>query len=256
MAEGTSTTPAVVRARDLTGWEVVDRAGEKVGSVSDVLLGRDGCVHFLDVESGFARKRHVLLPQHHLEWGPGKFIAGDWTKEQIAGLPPFDPDRKLDEPILAEMERAFPWAYAPHADEWLEPPAETRVVPLSEAKDFKLSSGAPDPRGWNVFGADGERLGTVSQLLVDPAALQVRYLDVDVLDDLFLLKDDRHVLIPLDRVDLKERGNDAWVQQLSAAEAARLPAYTGGAVRPAMERAVESAFEGEPVNEPGIPPGE
>ena len=51
---------------------------------------------------------------------------------------------------------------------------EARVVPLSEAKNFRLEKGAPDLRGWNVFGSDGERVGVVSQLLVDPTALKVR----------------------------------------------------------------------------------
>jgi sporulation protein YlmC with PRC-barrel domain len=144
------------------------------------------------------------------------------------------------------MERAFPWAYAGDAAEWRRPAADSRIVPLSQAKDFKLASGAPDLRGWNVFGADGERIGTVQQMLVDPAALQVRYLDVDVYPDLFLLKDDRHVLVPVERVDIKDRANDVWVTNLSAAEVARLPAYTGGAVTPAMERAVEERFTPSP----------
>lgn len=234
----------IFRTRDLGGWEVVDRAGEKVGTVADILFDQTGRIRMLDVEYGFPRK-HVLLPQHQLEWGERKFILGNWTLAQARTLPPYDPARALDPPLVEEMSRAFPWLYDPAAEQWREPPGapETRVVPLSEAKDFKVQSGAPDPRGWNVFGSDGERLGTVAQMLVDPAALKIRYLDVDLLDDLFLLGDDRHVLIPLEHVDLKERGNDVWVHRLIAAEAARLPAYTGGAVDPWMQAALAKAFE-------------
>jgi sporulation protein YlmC with PRC-barrel domain len=242
MVEAETGRGAVLRTRDFLEWEVIDRAGEKIGSVGDVLIDRRGRVRFLDVEFGLPRK-HVLLPEHRLEWGDKRFIVDGWTRDEVRALPPYDPAQAPDEAMLEDLERAYPWVYAEQAEEWLAPPGETRVVPLSEAKDFKLGSGAPEIRGWNVFGADGERVGTVSQLLVDPAALKVRYIDVDLLDDLFPLRDDRHVLVPLEQVDLKERGNDAWVRHLPAKQIGRFPAYTGGAVHPAMEAAVQRAFE-------------
>ena len=110
------------------------------------------------------------------------------------------------------------------------------------------------PELLDVFrGADGERLGVVSQLLVDPTALKVRYADVDVHEDLFRLRDDRHVLVPLELIDLRERGKDAWVEGLTAAEVASLPAYSGGPVPPAMEMAVQDAF-GRVSSRPHIEP--
>jgi sporulation protein YlmC with PRC-barrel domain len=233
MADVMQNRPAVLRTRDLQGWDVVDRDGEKIGTVADVLIDRGGKIRFVDAEYGFPRK-HVLLPTDLLEWGDTRLILAA-SKERALALPPYDPARTVDDGILAEMIRAFPWMYDPEGERWRAPVADTRVVPLSEAKEFKLESGAPDPRGWNVFGSDGERVGTVTQLLVDPAALKIRYLDVDVLQDLFLLKDDRHVLIPIERADLKERGGDVWVQGLTAAQIAQLPAYGGGGVSPAME---------------------
>lgn len=233
--------PAVVlRVRDFIGREVVDRAGAKVGTVADFLIDRAGRIRFLDVEYGFPR-RHVLLEERRLEWGENSFVAG-WTADEVKLFPPYDPTRPLEAGLVAELESAYPWAYAA-GDEWRAPlPDEMRIIPLAEARDFKLEPGAPDLRGWNVFGADGERAGRVADLLVDPAALKVRYLVVDVLDDLFLLKDDRRALVPLEMVDLKERGNDVWVRGLGALEIARLPAYTGGAVHPATARAVDAAF--------------
>jgi sporulation protein YlmC with PRC-barrel domain len=236
MTDVTQGIPAVLRTRDLQGWEVVDRDGEKIGTVADVLIDRGGRIRFVDVEYGFPRK-HVLLPTTMLEWGEARLILAA-SRERALALPPYDPSRTLDDRTLAELMGSFPWMYDPEAEQWRLPAADTRVVPLSEAKEFKLQAGAPDPRGWNVFGSDGERAGTVTQLLVDPAALKIRYLDVDVLQDLFLLKDDRHVLVPIERADLKERGGDVWIQGLTAAEIARLPAYTGGAVSPAMEAAL------------------
>jgi sporulation protein YlmC with PRC-barrel domain len=239
----------ILRTRDFVGWDVVDRGGDKVGAIADLLIDRSGRIRFVHVEHGLPRK-HFLLPQHQLEWGENSFVIDRWTKERIRTLPPYQPDQPLSAPVLEEMAHAYPWFYdadAPTRD--LEVPNESRVVPLSEARSFKLESGAPDPKGWNVFGSDGERLGTVHQLLVDPAALKIRFLDVDLLDDLFLLRDDRHVLVPLEHVELKERGNDAWVRGLTAREVAALPAYTGGAVDRWLEERVSGAFTG------GLPAG-
>jgi sporulation protein YlmC with PRC-barrel domain len=242
MSDVTQGIPAVLRTKDLQGWDVVDRDGEKIGTIADVLIDRRGKIRFVDVEYGFPRK-HILLPTDLLEWGDARLILAA-SRERALTLPPYDPSRTLDDRVLAELLRSFPWMYDPEAEQWRAPVADTRVVPLSEAKEFKLEAGAPDPRGWNVFGSDGERVGNVTQLLVDPAALKIRYLDVDVLQDLFVLRDDRHVLIPIERADLKERGGDVWVDGLTAAQIAQLPAYLGGAVSPAMEEAVGAARPG------------
>lgn len=242
MTDTVATGAEVLRTRDFIGWDVVDRAGEKIGNVSDLLLDRQGRIRFIDLEHGLPRK-HILLPEHQLEWGDRKFIVGGWTRDHLRALPPYEPDRPLDAGVLEEIERAYPWMYSRDHPQEPTAPGATRVVPLSEAKDFKLESGAPDPRGWSVFGSDSERLGTVSNLLVDPAALKVRYLDVDLLDDLFALRDDRHVLIPIEHVDLKERGKDAWVRGLTTRDLARFPAYSGGAVPPWMEASLRGAFE-------------
>src|SRR5690606_14463977 len=55
-------------------------------------------------------------------------------------------------------------------------------------------------------------------------------------------KDDRHVLVPTDAVDLRVRGQDVWVKDLGAREVARLPAYRGGAVESIVMRRVADAF--------------
>jgi hypothetical protein len=87
-------------------------------------------------------------------------------------------------------------------------------------------------------------VGTVTQMLVDPVAMKVKYLDVDVDDDLFGLVDDRHVLVPLESAELRERSQDVWVQTLSGRDIASLPAYLGGPVDPLLEEASQQAFGG------------
>ena len=68
MSDVTQGIPAVLRTKDLQGWDVVDRDGEKIGTIADVLIDRRGKIRFVDVEYGFPRK-HILLPTDLLEWG-------------------------------------------------------------------------------------------------------------------------------------------------------------------------------------------
>jgi sporulation protein YlmC with PRC-barrel domain len=233
----------ILRTRDFLGWNVTDSGGAKVGTVSDLLIDRQGRLRYLAVDPGLFRKP-VLLPVDALDWGESALVASAWSADEVRAFPPYDPDTPLSEAVLEELERSFPRYYRPGGPP--PPRAEgdaPRTVPLREAaKDFKLAKGAPDLRGWSVFASDHERVGAVADMLVDPVAMKVRYLSVDLADDLFLLSDDRHVLIPLEAVELRERGEDVWVKHLSARDLARLPAYTGGAVDPLLEEASRSAF--------------
>ena len=74
-----------------------------------------------------------------------------------------------------------------------------RVVPLDELDDYQVSEGDPDVRGWDVIASDGRKIGEVDELLVDTQAMKVRYLDVDLSDEVIANAggEDRHVLIPI-----------------------------------------------------------
>jgi len=244
MSETTTTSAPradVLRTRDFVGWPVTGREGGSVGTVSDLLIDRNGRVRYLAVDRGLFKK-YVLVPVEILEWGEGALVAG-WTDAEVKGLPPYDPDVPLSNAVLEELARAYPRYY--HTQGPPPPPISSegpRVVPLKEARDFKLAKGAPNLRGWTVYGSDNEKVGTVVGMLVDPVAMKIAYLDVDLDDDLFALRDDRHVILPMESVDLRERSEDVWVSGLTAREIAALPAYTGGAADPLVEEAVARAF--------------
>ena len=53
------------------------------------------------------------------------------------------------------------------------------IVPLRVAPGFTVSAKDPDPRGMTVYGADRASGGVVSELWVDRAEPQIRYLEVD-----------------------------------------------------------------------------
>ena len=58
------------------------------------------------------------------------------------------------------------------------PPARASLVPMSSLPDLRLAAGEPDIRGWHVLGADAQPLGSVEELLVDPATAEVAALAV------------------------------------------------------------------------------
>ena len=101
----------------------------------------------------------------------------------------------------------------------------SRVVPLDDLDDFKVADGDPDVRGWEVIGADGRRIGEVDQLLVDTTAMKVRYLDVDVEEELFEGDEDRHVLIPIGFARLQDEDDRIIVDRLDGARVGGLPGY-------------------------------
>jgi len=242
MPEEISPRAEFLRTRDFIGRDVLDSKTEKVGTVSELLLDRRrGDVRYIAVNLGVFSK-HVLVPVEQLDLNDDVLVFRSWSRDQLKPLPAYESDKALTRARIDEMERAHPRFYGDPERVAAMGPADGRIVPLRDAKDFKLAKGDPDPRGWNVFGADGERVGTVSDLLVDPAAMKIRYLAVDLADDLFKLKEDRHVLVPTESVDLRERGKDVWIDRLNSDEVARLPAYIGGPADPAVEQTVREMF--------------
>ena len=65
---------------------------------------------------------------------------------------------------------------------------------MRELPDFKVASGDPDVRGWTVRTPDGADVGRVHELMVDTAAMRVRYVDVE------LAHGRRHVMIPVEQM--------------------------------------------------------
>ncbi len=105
------------------------------------------------------------------------------------------------------------------------------VYPLDELDDFKVSDDDVDPRGWSVYSQDGQKLGEVKELLVDTAAMKVRYLEVEVDREVAAASagagDNRRVLFPVGTARLDESDDRVFVSA-SAASVAGLPAYTRG----------------------------
>ncbi len=93
-----------------------------------------------------------------------------------------------------------PAAYAlraTHPDRALD--GKPLIQPMRRASEFSVASEDPDPRGMPVYGADGERGGTVSDVWVDRAEYLIRYLEVQT-------GAGRHVLLPMTLAKVDGRG--------------------------------------------------
>ncbi|HEX2723025.1 MAG TPA: DUF2382 domain-containing protein [Gemmatimonadaceae bacterium] len=120
--------------------------------------------------------------------------------------------------------------------------AGSRVAPLKSLDDFEVADDFPDPRGWNVVLANGEKIGEVEDLIVDTGALRTRYLDVKVDGDKVGIEDDRQVLIPVGAARLDDERDNVVLDSTEARQIAALPAFDRGEITRDYESSVVSAF--------------
>lgn len=116
--------------------------------------------------------------------------------------------------------------------------------------DYKVSDEDPDVRGWDLIGSDGGKLGEVEELIVDTSAMKVRYLDIEIDDDLIVSnEDDRHVLIPIGAVNLDYENKFVIAPNLTDQSLSSLPVYHGEEISRDFEHKIISAFS--PTYQPG-----
>lgn len=106
---------------------------------------------------------------------------------------------------------------------------------LGELRDFAVAKDDPDVRGWGVRTRDGREIGEVDELIVDPAALKVRYLEVDLDRTSLGLGDNRRVSIPVESAEIDRHRHTVLVDGFSRDALAAMPPseYSSGAVRTA-----------------------
>ncbi len=104
------------------------------------------------------------------------------------------------------------------------------LVRLEELKGFRVAEGDSDIRGWEVKTPDGNKIGKVEELIVDPVESRVRYMEVNVDRNVLGLDEDRHILVPIGAARLEEKGNNVLIERLPAQGLAGAPAYTRGPI--------------------------
>ncbi|GAC1379509.1 MAG: hypothetical protein NVS3B25_10460 [Hymenobacter sp.] len=121
---------------------------------------------------------------------------------------------------------------------------------LRDLTDFEVADGNPDVRGWVVRGGDGQTLGAVHELIVEPAAMKVRYLDVE-LDARFHINDsESHILLPIGAASLDADGDNVFVPALNADSVLAYPPYVEIQITREYEEAMLRALGKEPAAHP------
>lgn len=102
---------------------------------------------------------------------------------------------------------------------------ESGLRPLSELSDFEVADGFQDVRGWMVTSANGSIVGTVRDLIVDPAAMLARYMDVELGPAGTDEGTGTHVLITVGATRLDAGTDQVLVPAVTAAQFNELPEY-------------------------------
>ncbi|MCY7380460.1 MAG: PRC-barrel domain-containing protein [Gemmatimonadaceae bacterium] len=92
--------------------------------------------------------------------------------------------------------------------------AAPTLARLHDLDDYEVADGEPDIRGWKVKTADGKEVGEVDGLIVDPDALEVRYVEVKVNDELHEGREKEFVLVPIGVARLDEDSDTMFVHSL------------------------------------------
>ena len=123
---------------------------------------------------------------------------------------------------------------------------------LRDLTDFEVADDNPDVRGWAVRGGDGQALGVVHELIVEPQALKVRYLDI-ALDARFKRqKHEDHILLPIGVASLDAEGDNVFVPALNAETVLNYPPYSEIQITRDYEEAMLRALG----IGPGVPDGQ
>ena len=117
-----------------------------------------------------------------------------------------------------------------------------RLVALSAMTDYKIAKDNPDVLGWRVVGADGESLGIVRDLIVDPKVMKARYLSVVADRKFFNTDNDKYMLVPIGVAALDRSNKRVFVSSIDSNSIGKYPVYQGGPIPEDYEYAVRDNF--------------
>jgi uncharacterized protein (TIGR02271 family) len=109
-------------------------------------------------------------------------------------------------------------------------------------KDYEVADDHEDVMDWDVVGRDGTKIGEVEDMIVDMSAMKVRYLEVELDDDLPGVQDDQRVLIPVGIADLDYSNKNVMVSSLDSSMVTSFPAYRGEPITREYENSLMSSF--------------
>jgi sporulation protein YlmC with PRC-barrel domain len=119
----------------------------------------------------------------------------------------------------------------------------TNLRRMSDIKsDYEVADDHEDVMDWDVVGRDGTKIGEVEDMIVDMQAMKVRYLEVELDDDLPGVQDDQRMLVPIGMAELDYSNKNVLVSNLNSTMATSFPAYRGEPITREYENSLMSSF--------------
>jgi sporulation protein YlmC with PRC-barrel domain len=107
--------------------------------------------------------------------------------------------------------------------------------------NFEIVKGEPDIRGWDVRYRDGEKIGSVEELILDTKEKKVRYMVVD-LEENELRLERRKILVPIGMAELDHMDDDVLMPNISVDQISDLPIYERNNLTADTERRISSTL--------------
>jgi hypothetical protein len=269
---GPGDPPPLVPSKDLAGLRTTDVEDRPVGELFGALSEQPtGLIRYLDVDLRGAQK-HVLVPIGHVridaEGMQPRVRLRAALYEDLLTVPDYHPERtRVDtgyqEQLLQAHGRLFYGAYyyahpsfdhsALFAGESLiveapdgaaaGPPRDAHLVePLSGLEGVRLSGSDRDIRGRPVEDAQGDTVGEVVDLLVEPPRYGVRYGVIE------LSRPTRRTALPIGYLATVGDEERLVVRGLTTEDIRLLPPYVEPLTR-ADENRIRAALEGRLTGE-------
>src|SRR5206468_145725 len=93
-------------ADDYDGLDVLDSAGENIGTVNRTFIDGGGAPRFLDVRQHGLLRKHRLIPADQLQ-ETGEGIRVPYTRELIEESPSYDPSDTLEGETLDQVQAYY-----------------------------------------------------------------------------------------------------------------------------------------------------
>lgn len=269
MAESSSDRIPLRAVPDLGGLAVADAGGRPIGHLFGTLAEADtGLLRYLDLSLDGDR-RHILVPIGHVRIHGGSEPSVRLRAavlDDLRRIPTYAPD---DGGLDDHYERDLLDAYGPvfFGDRYYAHPAydhsglyagehpivrqpgevpaaaspsgPAHLVSLGRSPDYRVARGEPDIRGWSLMTDADLPSGTVTDLIVDLEAKQVRYVLVDVVGG------EGTILLPVGFLKLDARAGSVRAPGVRHDDLERLPRLSGHGVTPALEERTCAALRSQ-----------
>lgn len=258
---GPGSPPPLVSTADLAGLSTSDVEGTPVGELVGALSEeRTGLIRYLDVSIRDVGK-HVLVPIGHAridrESVPPRVRLRAATHHDLLAVPEFTPN---ETPVSATYQEKVMGVYGElfYGSRYYAHPAydhtalrvgDTPIIGpipraageplrlLSALREFRLAHTAPELVGWTVVDAEGDTVGSITDLLVEVSARRVRYAVLD------LASFERSTVLPIGYLHADGDADRARTPALTAEDIQLLPPFEPPLTR-SEENRLHAAIEG------------